>query len=94
MAQCYAVALHTRFIKMASPMKACQPTCAPVSSRSVTICQLQAVDPMSTMTREYSSYFWGAILGQTRSGKQVLDADVDKNGQVSLGEAHAYAVVG
>ncbi len=42
---------------------------------------------------EYSSYFWGALLGQMRSGKQVLDADADKNGKVSLGEAHAYAVV-
>ena len=42
---------------------------------------------------EYSSYFWGAMMGQTRSGKQVLDADVDKNGKISLAEAHAYAVV-
>lgn len=42
---------------------------------------------------EYSSYFWGAMLGQMRSGKQVLDADVDKSGKISLAEAHAYAVV-
>ncbi len=42
---------------------------------------------------EYSSYFWGALLGQMRSGKQVLDADVDKSGKVSLAEAHAFAVV-
>lgn len=42
---------------------------------------------------EYSSYFWGAILGQMRSGKPVLEADVDKNGRISLAEAHAYAVV-
>ncbi len=42
---------------------------------------------------EYSSYFWGAMLGQMRSGKPVLDADIDKSGKVSLAEAHAYAVV-
>ena len=42
---------------------------------------------------EYSSYFWGAMLGQMRSGKQVLEADVDKSGKISLAEAHAYAVV-
>lgn len=42
---------------------------------------------------EYSSYFWGAMLGQMRSGKQVVDADIDKSGKISLAEAHAYAVV-
>lgn len=42
---------------------------------------------------EYSSYFWGAMLGQTRSGKKVSEADSDKNGKITLAEAHAYAVV-
>ncbi|MCC6511914.1 MAG: hypothetical protein IT423_22640 [Pirellulaceae bacterium] len=42
---------------------------------------------------EYSSYFWGALLGRTRSGKPALNVDVDGDGKVSLAEAHAFAVV-
>lgn len=42
---------------------------------------------------EYSSFFWGAMLGQTRSGKQLSDADFDGDGRVSLAEAHAQAIL-
>lgn len=42
---------------------------------------------------EYSSYFWGALAGQSRVGKAVDTADYDKNGQVSFAEAHAYAII-
>ena len=41
---------------------------------------------------EYSSYFWGAFLGQSRTGKLADGVDCDQNGRVSLNEAHAYAV--
>jgi hypothetical protein len=41
---------------------------------------------------EYSSYFWAALGGTTRDGT-VVTADFDKNGAVSLAEAHAYAVI-
>ena len=41
---------------------------------------------------EYSSYFWGAFLGQSRTGKLAEEVDCDQNGRVSLNEAHAYAV--
>lgn len=42
---------------------------------------------------EYSSYFWGAFAGHSRTGNSVGNVDCDKNGRVSLAEAHAYATV-
>jgi hypothetical protein len=42
---------------------------------------------------EYSSYFWSALGGKTRTGEQIESADYDGNGQVSFAEAHAYAII-
>lgn len=42
---------------------------------------------------EYSSYFWGALVGHSRSGKPAVDVDCDADGKISLAEAHAHAVV-
>lgn len=42
---------------------------------------------------EYSSYFWGAFLGSSRTGKAVGTVDCNGDGRVSLAEAHAYAVL-
>ncbi len=42
---------------------------------------------------EYSSYFWGAFLGQSRTGKAVGNIDCNNDRRISLAEAHAYAVV-
>ena len=41
---------------------------------------------------EYSSYFWGAFVGRSRTGKPTGLVDNDQNGRVSFAEAHAYAV--
>ena len=43
--------------------------------------------------REYSSAFWAAILGETRTGEAVEMPDYDKDGQVSFAEAHAYVLI-
>ncbi len=43
--------------------------------------------------QEYSSFFWAALAGHTRSGTPVTSADYDNDGAVSFAEAHAYAVV-
>jgi hypothetical protein len=43
--------------------------------------------------REYSSYFWGAIAGCSRSGEPITSADRDGDGSVSLAEAHIHAVL-
>ncbi len=42
---------------------------------------------------EYSTYFWAALSGFDRTGGTPVDADYDKDGRVSLSEAHAYAVI-
>ncbi len=42
---------------------------------------------------EYSSYFWGAFVGESRTGKPVGKVDCDSDGRVSLAEAHAFAVL-
>ncbi len=43
--------------------------------------------------QEYSSFFWAALGGQTRTGQPVTSADFDGDGRVSFAEAHAYAVL-
>jgi hypothetical protein len=42
---------------------------------------------------EYSTYFWAAIAGTDRSGKPIDAPDYDKDGRVSLEEAHAYTIL-
>ncbi|RIK82953.1 MAG: hypothetical protein DCC67_06495 [Planctomycetota bacterium] len=42
---------------------------------------------------EYVYLFWSALAGRTRDGQPVTSADYDANGQVSLAEAHAYAML-
>ncbi|MFK7820760.1 MAG: hypothetical protein AB8G99_18725 [Planctomycetaceae bacterium] len=42
---------------------------------------------------EYSTYFWAAISGKDRTGKPVTRPDYNKDGEVSLEEAHAYTVL-
>ncbi|RCS47801.1 hypothetical protein DTL42_14055 [Bremerella cremea] len=43
--------------------------------------------------REYSSYFWEALSGVSRTGETVHTPDFDGDGQTSLLEAHAYTVL-
>lgn len=42
---------------------------------------------------EYSSFFWGAFVGRSRTGKLMTDADFNKDGSVSFAEAHAHAML-
>ncbi len=42
---------------------------------------------------EYSTYFWEAIRGVSRTGKPIGTCDYDQDGAVSFSEAHAYAVL-
>ena len=42
---------------------------------------------------EYSTYFWEALAGHTRTGKPIVRPDYDGDGNVSFAEAHAYTVL-
>jgi hypothetical protein len=42
--------------------------------------------------REYSTYFWAALYGQTRTGQPIRPPDFDGDGKVSLAEAHGYTL--
>ncbi len=63
--------------------------CATIESRPAAGC---TADINEENYHEYSSSFWAAIGGQTRTGESVSSSDFDQNGRVSLAEAHAYAV--
>jgi hypothetical protein len=43
--------------------------------------------------REYSTYFWAALYGKTRTGQAVRRPDYDGDGHVSLSEAHSYVQI-
>jgi hypothetical protein len=44
--------------------------------------------------REYSTYFWAALYGKTRTGEEVKPTpDYDGDGRVSFAEAHAYVQI-
>ena len=43
--------------------------------------------------REYSTYFWEAIRGTTRTGKPIEKPDYNEDGTISFEEAHAYALL-
>lgn len=43
--------------------------------------------------REYTTYFLSALTGRDRLGKSVPAADIDKDGKISLEEAHAHVLV-
>lgn len=42
---------------------------------------------------EFTSYFWAALSGETRTGKPIESADYDGNGVVDFEEAFAYTVI-
>jgi hypothetical protein len=42
---------------------------------------------------EYSSYFWSALGGRTRTGEEIGSADYNRDEQVSFAEAHAFAII-
>ena len=43
--------------------------------------------------KDYSTYFFAALGGKTRTGKRVEGCDYDGDGRVSLAEAHAYVLL-
>lgn len=42
---------------------------------------------------EFSSYFWGAMVGRSRTGEPFLGVDENRDGKVSFAEAYAFTVI-
>ncbi|TWT29386.1 hypothetical protein KOR34_51980 [Posidoniimonas corsicana] len=42
---------------------------------------------------EYSTYFWAAVSGRDRFGEPIEEPDYDRDGRVSMEEAHAYTIL-
>lgn len=42
---------------------------------------------------EYSSSFWAALTGQTRTGEKITPPDYDQDGKTTFAEAHAYVLL-
>ncbi len=42
---------------------------------------------------DYSTSFWAALYGRTRTGQTVAFSDYDGDGRVSLAEAHAFTLI-
>jgi hypothetical protein len=42
---------------------------------------------------EYSTYFWEALAGHTRTGQPIARPDYDGDGKTSFAEAHTYTVL-
>lgn len=43
--------------------------------------------------KEYSTYFWAALAGASRTGEPIDRPDYNGDGAVSFAEAHAYVIV-
>src|SRR5207247_1966972 len=50
-------------------------------------------DVMEESYQDYSTYFFAALDGKTRTGERVTGCDYDGDGVVSWEEAHAYALL-
>lgn len=42
---------------------------------------------------EYSSFFWGAMVGRSRTGRPLVEVDCDQDGKISFAEAHTHAML-
>jgi hypothetical protein len=43
--------------------------------------------------RDYSTYFFAALGGKTRTGQDIKAGDYDGDGRINLAEAHAYTIL-
>jgi hypothetical protein len=95
MVQCYTGGFARFIYNDADPVKGLsqQSRCgffATVHDRPAAGC---TPDVDETTYVEYSTYFWEAISGYTRTGQPIVRPDYDRNGDVSFDEAHAYTVL-
>ena len=95
MVQCYSGGFANLIFRQGDPLKglARANRCgfyATVETRPAAGC---TPDINEENYQEYSSYFWAAMLGATRTGQAVSSCDYNEDGVVSFAEAHAYALL-
>ncbi|QDU96792.1 hypothetical protein [Lignipirellula cremea] len=95
MVQCYSGGFANFLFHDGDPAKglAPQPRCgffATVEDRVAAGC---TSDIREENYLEYSTYFWAALFGETRTGQSVPPPDYDGDGVVSLAEAHAFTLL-
>ena len=95
MVQCYSGGFSHLLFNSGDATKGCSPAnrCgffATVHDRVAAGCTPDIEEENSD---EYSSYFWAASRGQTRTGQAVPSPDYDADGQVTFDEGHAFAVL-
>lgn len=47
-------------------------------------------DTVESNYRDYTTYFFAALSGKTRSGQSIAPPDYDRDGKIAMAEAHAY----
>ena len=94
MVQCYAGGFSDFIYKEGDPEKGLsnQARCGFFATTYSRVAAGCTPDINEANYQEYSSYFWSAILGTTRTGKPVPRADYNDDGTVSFAEAHSYAL--
>lgn len=95
MAQCYSGGFSHVIFNEANAGKGDQPR--PVCGFYATIHTRTAAGCTPEINeenyQEFSSHFWAAMLGESRTGKAVESCDFDGDGQVSFEEAHAHTIL-
>lgn len=95
MVQCYSGGFGNLIFKGGDPESgvAEQPRCGFFSTVPDRVAAGCTPNVNEAEYREYSSYFYEAISGETRTGETISQPDFDHDGKTSLLEAHAYTVL-
>lgn len=95
MVQCYSGGFSNIIFKDGDPEKELSPHkragfFSTVQTRVAAGC---TPDIRSENYREYSTSFWEALSGVSRTGQTITKPDYDNNGETSLMEAHSYVII-
>lgn len=95
MVQCYSGGFGNLIFKGGDPENgvADQPRCGFFSTVPDRVAAGCTPNVDEAEYREYSSYFWEALSGETRTGETVSRPDFNGDGKTSLLEAHTYTVL-
>ena len=95
MVQCYGGGFADVIFNNADPTQGLSPRnrCGFFATLPTRVAAGCTADADEENYHEYSTYFWAALYGRTRTGEAVDLPDFNGDGRVSLAEAHAYALI-